>query len=357
MRRPVHGLVLVALVTRAVFAHVTTSTARPVPPAGSTAAHSVPVPADSFRSLSYDDNVDVLISPGSREWRDVVSVVRRRPSCNLAERVVEHISTPGFEWTTDRHALYPTTDVEVYSLPWLEEEMAVILKEQLLPAFASLYRVDARRLFLRDQFIVKYSNSCGAQSGLESHHDESCFSFVMQLNDPACFAGGGTLFEHAEDAISVPQGDTLLFCGYNKHMGVPVTEGTRYILTGFVDYRADTDSVRVFWPDQPTPHGAGSNDFPSPHLGLNRERLSEAYDGLRGEALLRAIAYLPPRLEHVDMTQLRTRCANWLEHGMIPSERFYAFLQATVGSDGRPDDDGSGGARDGAPPREVGISD
>ena len=294
--------------------------------------------------------MDVLISPGSRDWRDVVSVVRRRPSCSLAERIVQHISAPGFEWTTDRHALYPTTDVEVCSLPWLEEEMAVILKEQLLPAFASLYRVDARCLFLRDQFIVKYSGSRGAQSGLETHHDESCFSYVMQLNDPACFAGGGTLFEHAADAVTVPQGDTLLFCGYNKHMGVPVTEGTRYILTGFVDYRADADSVRAFWPGPPAPHGAGSNDFPSPHLRLNSERLSEAYDGLRGDALLRAIAYLPPRLAHVDMTQLRTRCANWLEHGAVASERFYAFLQATVGRDGRADARGSDAGHGGVGP-------
>ena len=34
----------------------------------------------------------------------------------------------------------------------------------------------------------------------------------------------------------------------------------------------------------PTPFGAGSNDFPSPHLGMNRERLCRAYGGVRGEA-------------------------------------------------------------------------
>jgi hypothetical protein len=33
----------------------------------------------------------------------------------------------------------------------------------------------------------------------------------------------------------------------------------------------------------PTPFGAGSNDFPSPHLGMNRERLCRAYGGVRGE--------------------------------------------------------------------------
>lgn len=246
---------------------------------------------------------------------------------------MEYVSAASFVWTTDRHAKHPTTDVEVYSIPWLEEEMAAVLTERLLPAFASLFDVDERCLYLRDQFVVKYSSASGAQRGLESHYDESCFSYVMQLNEPSCFVGGGTLFEHAERAITVPQGHTLLFCGYTQHTGVPITEGTRYILTGFVDYRAEAEAVRTFWPHASRPYGAGSSDFPSPHLSVNRERLSQAYGGLRGDELLRAIAYSPPRLSHVDMAQLRRRCAHWLEYGMVPNERFYHFLQANVGTD------------------------
>ena len=33
----------------------------------------------------------------------------------------------------------------------------------------------------------------------------------------------------------------------------------------------------------------------------------------------------------------RERCAMWLERGHIPNERFYAFLQAAVGSDSADD--------------------
>ena len=58
---------------------------------------------------------------------------------------------------------------------------------------------------------------------------------VIQLNDQGEFAGGGTLFEHvSKDAVTVPAGSALLFCGYHRHAGVPVTSGGRYILTGFV---------------------------------------------------------------------------------------------------------------------------
>ena len=51
-----------------------------------------------------------------------------------------------------------------------------------------------------------------------------------------------------------------------------------------------------------------------------------------GERLLRAIAYSPPALgPHVDLSRLQQDCATWLETGHVGSERFYAFLQATVG--------------------------
>ena len=289
----------------------------------------------SFQRVAFSKDLDVLFSPGCKEWRDRIGVLQKQKSCDLAQRVVNHISDPDFVWTTDRHALYPTTDCEVFAIPWLEAEMSDLLEQRLFPAIASLFDVDERKLFLRDQFVVKYSSDVGAQRGLESHYDESCFSYVMQLNDPSSFVGGGTLFDHAEHALSVPQGDTVLFCGYTQHTGVQLAEGTRYILTGFVDYRADVEAVRPFYGllpgDLPRPYGAGSNDFPSPHLTVNIARLSQAYDGLRGDALLRLVAYSPPRLDDVDLTQLRSRCANWLEHGMVPNERFYTFLQASIG--------------------------
>jgi len=163
--------------------------------------------------------------------------------------------------------------------------------------------------------------------------------YVIQINDPADFVGGGTKFEHAKDAVVVPQGCVLLFCGYNRHAGVQVTEGCRYILTGFVDYRANIDLVRPFYGELPgilpMPYGAGSNDFPSPHLTTNGNILSEAYGGLRGTALLRSIAYSAPALgDYVDLTQLQARCAAWLERGYVPDARFYAFLQASIGTDG-----------------------
>ena len=70
--------------------------------------------------------------------------------------------------------------------------------------------------------------------------------------------------------MQVPPGHAILFCGYTMHTGVPITAGTRYVLTGFVggrplsftpalaslvryvltgfvDFRAAVEAVRPFY--------------------------------------------------------------------------------------------------------------
>jgi len=287
----------------------------------------------SFRCLASPDG-HVLISERASDWTETVGV-RPLLSESTRRRLLRDVTAPDFEWTTDRHKLFPTTDVEVHSLPWLDKEMAMLLKDEIFPSIAWLYRTEASNLFLRDQFVVKYSSATGGQAALGSHYDESCFSFVVQLNDPGEFVGGGTLFAHATEAVSVPEGHCLFFCGYNYHEGVAVTKGCRYILTGFVDYREADERVQPFYGagELPRPYGAGSHDFPSPHLPTNRARLSEAYGHAVGSELLRRIAYNPPALRHVDTEKLAKRCANFLQSGFVPDVKFYMFLQAIVGDE------------------------
>lgn len=325
--------------------HAARSAVKPTMGASTSAARSLEVPP-SYQRVNRLNEMEVLMPPGAEQAHHALGVLPLS-SERWADRVVGTLREPSFPWTTDRHSNHATTDCEVYSIPWLEAEMAAMLRQSILPAIAALYEVDEADLFLRDQFVVKYSSVSGCQSSLETHYDESCFSYVVQLNDPSEFVGGGTLVERAAEAISVPQGHALLFCGYNRHSGAPVTGGERYILTGFVDFRASVGEVRPFYGDLPgalpMPFGAGSNDFPSPQLTLNLRRLTEAYGGVHGDSLLRSIAYSPPALgPHVDLSQLQRRCAGYLERGAVPSERFYAFLQAVVGQSG-----GAEGGRDG----------
>ena len=49
--------------------------------------------------------------------------------------------------------------------------------------------------------------------------------------------GGGTHFVHSNTTYRPSGiGTAVLFSGKNLHLGVSVTSGTRYILTGFCDY-------------------------------------------------------------------------------------------------------------------------
>ena len=70
------------------------------------------------------------------------------------------------------------------------------------------------------------------QKSLNYHNDGSEFSFIIALNED--FTGGGTHFKEKNKLIKLGIGDCVIFCGLNKHKGVEITSGVRYILTGFV---------------------------------------------------------------------------------------------------------------------------
>ena len=141
------------------------------------------------------------------------------------------------------------------------------------------------------------------------------------------------MFEHAGGCpISVDPGEVLLFCGYNPHSGVEVTGGTRFILTGFVDYRSSFDEIRHF-DNGKVPYSKWT-DFPNPSLSYNVQFLSERYFGARGAALLRHIADAPSRVPHLDCTELGACCAAWLDSRERAREpRLQRFLDVVVAQD------------------------
>ena len=93
----------------------------------------------------------------------------------------------------------------------------------------------------------------GGRDRLEVHVDGSEVSFTVLLSDPATFTGGGTFFEGAEPleapaqpavhageegaAVKPGRGQMVSHFGRLRHAGLPVLNGTRYILAGFVRVR------------------------------------------------------------------------------------------------------------------------
>lgn len=148
------------------------------------------------------------------------------------------------KWRTDRHASYPTTDIATCTVPDLEKAL-LAANSMLLEQSCSLFGFQPHELWLRDQFVVKYSQA--SQRSLKAHRDASTISYIVALNDSAQFMGGGTAFFTGAAEWLNPQrlevGEAILFCGKRLHEGRPVTSGTRYIVTGFIDVHADSDTI------------------------------------------------------------------------------------------------------------------
>lgn len=141
------------------------------------------------------------------------------------------------KWTTKRHDNYPTTDNEVTKKWKSHTYLKKRVDDVVFPKIAEMYNMDEKQLHIKELFLVKYEDT--KQNKLDAHEDGNEFSFVLALNSPNEYEGGGTHFVKQKKTIKLNKGDCLVFCGQNKHQGVAVTKGKRFILAGFIYYKKD----------------------------------------------------------------------------------------------------------------------
>lgn len=159
----------------------------------------------------------------------------------LSKSMCKQILTEGLNyakknnWTKKRHDDYPTTDNEITS-EW--ENFDFIdkhVRSRVFSEISKMYNIPENKLGVNEYFIVKYEHS--KQNNLDAHVDGSDFSFILALNDD--YEGGGTKFVDMNKTVKLKQGECLIFSGQNKHMGKKITDGKRYILTGFLHYKKE----------------------------------------------------------------------------------------------------------------------
>jgi hypothetical protein len=188
---------------------------------------------DKDSSLALD--LDLSATSNPLEYAFVVpSLLSKEQARNLVDLALTYTKNNG-GWETDRHKAYKTTDVDIAVCSGdLLDVCNSMLKTRILPLLANLFEFPIADFAIEDLFLAKYSATKGEQSALLQHRDGSELSFVITLNDPKTeFTGGGTRFAGATVAPDTP-GTGVFFCGRYLHSGVEVTEGTRYILAGFV---------------------------------------------------------------------------------------------------------------------------
>lgn len=191
-----------------------------------------------YRYTSNDKEVtmvDFCASSPLTHVHVVPSLLTKQQGTALVDLAIRYTEANG-GWQMDRHKAYKTTDIDIAVCGGeLLDTCNTHLRTRILPIMANLFEFPVVDLAIEDLFLAKYSAAKGQQSTLSQHRDGSELSFVITLNDPATFKGGGTRFI-ADDVIVAPDtpGTGVFFSGGQLHSGVEVIEGTRYILAGFV---------------------------------------------------------------------------------------------------------------------------
>ena len=140
-----------------------------------------------------------------------------------------------FDWTTDRHEFYPTTDNLMETL-FMKDIYNRVINDYVRPYAIDRYQLDGKDWdHLRDEsFIIKYPHD--AQAHLSVHHDYSNITTLVNLN-PGEFEGGGTYFPKYKYLANPKEiGMCTLHPGNitHKHGARPVTKGTRYVVVSFI---------------------------------------------------------------------------------------------------------------------------
>jgi hypothetical protein len=151
--------------------------------------------------------------------------------CNWIINEAEQYAKNNGGWTTIRHELYPTTDIQVEKIKSICNFIFVSLENIFKKITKSYCLSNETNYNIKDLFIVKYNEQF--QNELELHNDDSFLSFNLLLNHENDFEGGGTFFY--DGIISyLQQGDMLVHSGKIKHSGIAITKGTRYVLVCFI---------------------------------------------------------------------------------------------------------------------------
>ena len=140
-----------------------------------------------------------------------------------------------FEWTTDRHEFYPTTDNLMETL-FMKDIYNRVINDYVRPLAIDRFQLEGTSWdHLTDEsFVIRYK--ADEQPHLDIHHDHSNITTLVNLN-PGEFKGGGTWFPKYNYLANPTEiGMCTLHPGNitHKHGARPTTEGTRYVVVSFI---------------------------------------------------------------------------------------------------------------------------
>jgi hypothetical protein len=208
-----------------------------------------------YKDESSPDDETIFEYPSLLHNIHIRSILTATEASTCLEISTDYASTTGC-WTrpdSERHASYATCDFPVDECDKLMQYLDEIeFPDRMLGLMSELYKVPVEGLSFLDLFCAHYQAKDDEESlgmdRLEPHRDGSLLSFVILLNPPDEFEGGGTYFDALRDAnihdtprlhkgvirIDRP-GDATIHSGKLLHGANVVTSGKRTVLVGFVD--------------------------------------------------------------------------------------------------------------------------
>ena len=118
-----------------------------------------------------------------------------------------------------------------------EEHWLEVIRSYVVPVNGKVFPGYYFKAHSIMNFVVKYS--LGGQSSLRPHHDASTYTINAALSEPGVdhWGGGCRFLRYNCSVVDTRLGWALMHPGRltHYHEGLPLVNGTRYIMVSFVD--------------------------------------------------------------------------------------------------------------------------
>lgn len=205
------------------------------------------ISSDNKKLVSYDASFVVdLKNPELKKYKEVLPRVYSTPFLSekfcqelLEEAIRLKVKGDAFEVNPTEDNIVQVAEFNLKKVPKIYNTIIRAVSENLTPLFEHVW--GRAKYYKATIQIANYSPK--KISEISWHFDAAGdVSVVVPLNTDA-YEGGGTEFLNRGKVDPLPTGNALFFDSFtNKHRGLPVTKGERYLLVMWIqgyDYSFD----------------------------------------------------------------------------------------------------------------------
>ena len=190
--------------------------------------------SENKNGIAGIDKINLKINTEESRYlqRMVIPKIFTRDICQwFISEIQDYTKVNG--WKTDRHDTYPTTDIEVKTIPCLFKFMLMSVIQEIHRHINATYCISNTSMNIADMFVVKYD--LYQQRSLDVHRDNCNVTASILLSDAADFSGCHVEYTDGIRYDNINQGDMIIHTNKHEHFVNRLISGTRYVLVIFLD--------------------------------------------------------------------------------------------------------------------------